>query len=53
MAAEITTAIKKCKLSPEAGAAELRNALDETTELEETVATDAAAAFALAPPVCG
>ena len=46
MAAEITTAIKKCKLSPEAGAAELRNALDETTELEETVATDAAAAAA-------
>ena len=44
MAADLTAAIKRCKLSPEAGAAELRRALEETTELAS--AADAAAAAA-------
>ena len=39
MAADLTAAIKRCKLSPEAGAAELRRALEETTDFAS--ATDA------------
>ena len=44
MAADLAAAIKRCKLSPEAGAAELRKALEETEELAS--AADAAAAAA-------
>ena len=44
MAADLAAAIKRCKLSPEAGAAELRKALEETDELAS--AADAAAAAA-------
>ena len=40
MAPDLAAAIKRCKLSPEAGAAELRKALEETDELAS--AADAA-----------
>ena len=38
MAADLAAAIKRCKLSPEAGAAELRKALEETDELASAAA---------------